>query len=66
MMSSLESLQQIVLNAGKLSDWRPSFEIDHKAMRKHLLKINNLKKLAFSNDTDSNGPEVVAVGYYFQ
>lgn len=68
MISSLSSLQQIHLSAGKPS--RVSgFRIDHRAMQKHLQKLYLLKKIAFSHDSysyDNDWLDESSVHYYYR
>ena len=65
-IGSLKPLQQIHLSGGYHSDWRPTFQINHKAMQNHLQKLGFLKKIAISRDTYPDGSERSSLGYYYQ
>lgn len=64
-ISSLTSLEQIHLSAGKPPMSQPYFPINHNVMRKHLQKIALLKKIAFSNDAYSSGLDGSHDRYYY-
>lgn len=51
LISKMDSLEQVSLGAGSRNPQRCSWLIDHEAMRKHLSKLSNLKRLAFERDS---------------
>lgn len=65
MVSALKSLQQQHLSAGSLLGWKHDFAIDHETMRRHIQKINSLKKLAFSRDSYSTRATELPREYYY-
>lgn len=53
-ISTIKSLEQIHLSAGFQHGWRHDWLIDHEAMRRHLILLPNLKRIAFSRDSYDN------------
>ncbi|RYP33546.1 hypothetical protein DL768_011095 [Monosporascus sp. mg162] len=67
-IGKLVSLEQLCLSAGIRTGWRTQWLINHDILRKHLVRLTKLKKLAFSRDTYSPNPIFAMLdeveGYY--
>ncbi|RYP76361.1 hypothetical protein DL771_001800 [Monosporascus sp. 5C6A] len=67
-IGKLVSLEQLCLSAGIRYGWRTQWLINHDILRKHLVGLTKLKKLAFSRDTYSPNPIFAMLdeveGYY--
>lgn len=65
LVSSLMGLQQIHLSAGNDSGWKQDWQIDHKAIQKHLRKLTCLKNMAFSRDSYKTESSRFPVDHYY-
>lgn len=65
LICSLMSLQQIRLSAGNESGWKHDWQIDHRAMQKHLRKLTCLKNMAFSRDSYKTELSRFPVDHYY-
>ncbi|RYP05336.1 hypothetical protein DL764_003881 [Monosporascus ibericus] len=67
-IGKLVSLEQLCLSAGIRTGWRTQWLINHDILRKYLVGLTKLKKLAFSRDTYSPNPIFAMLdevdGYY--
>jgi hypothetical protein len=64
LISSLQSLEQICLSAGAQFGWRHNWLIDHDAMRRHLVKLTGLRKIAFCRDSYDKSALAEIDSYY--
>lgn len=64
LISTLQRLQQLHLSAGRQFGWRHDWRIDHEAIRLHLSKLRELRRLAFSRDSYCDNPGIDIENYY--
>ena len=50
-ISTLKGLHQLQLSAGEQFGWKNNWLVDHDIMRRHLMKLKRLRRLAFSRDS---------------
>ncbi|KAH8586611.1 hypothetical protein B0O99DRAFT_643995 [Bisporella sp. PMI_857] len=51
LIGALHSLKYLCISCGRSKDWRRNWEVDHKAIRRHLSPLRYLQRLALCGDT---------------